>query len=280
MRLIDLFAGAIAHPANELIPEKIPWDDPDFSRRMLAEHLSQDHDLASRRQNIIDSHVDWIHNTFLGGKKGVVLDICCGPGFYTERLAKLGHRCTGIDFSPASIDYAKDHSAFPESCRYIHGDIRAADFGSGFDVVLMIFGEFNTFSPTDAAAVLGKMHKSLNPGGQILIEANPYHTIKKIGDGAPTWFRSESGLFSDNPHFCLMEYRWDGDQRRSETDFIVVDAASAEVVRHRSVAYAHSNEDFISMLTKAGFKEAKILPAWEKESLEATDIFLLLRARK
>jgi hypothetical protein len=25
---------------------KIPWDEPEFSRRMLVEHLSQDHDLA------------------------------------------------------------------------------------------------------------------------------------------------------------------------------------------------------------------------------------------
>jgi len=33
---------------------KIPWDDPDFSRRMLAEHLSQEHDMASRRVEWID----------------------------------------------------------------------------------------------------------------------------------------------------------------------------------------------------------------------------------
>ena len=25
---------------------KIPWEDPDFSKRMLAEHLAQDHDMA------------------------------------------------------------------------------------------------------------------------------------------------------------------------------------------------------------------------------------------
>ncbi|HHI03179.1 MAG TPA: hypothetical protein ENL22_06630, partial [candidate division Zixibacteria bacterium] len=32
---------------------KIPWDDPGFSRRMLQEHLSQDHDLASRKKEMI-----------------------------------------------------------------------------------------------------------------------------------------------------------------------------------------------------------------------------------
>ena len=40
---------------------KIPWDDPDFSRRMLAEHLSQEHDLASRKREMIRTQVQWIH---------------------------------------------------------------------------------------------------------------------------------------------------------------------------------------------------------------------------
>lgn len=29
--------------------DNIPWDEPEFSERMLAEHLSQEHDLALRR---------------------------------------------------------------------------------------------------------------------------------------------------------------------------------------------------------------------------------------
>ena len=41
--------------------DKIPWNDPDFSERMLREHLSQDHDLASRRLEVIEAHVAWIH---------------------------------------------------------------------------------------------------------------------------------------------------------------------------------------------------------------------------
>ena len=38
--------------------EKIPWNEPGFSARMLKEHLSQDHDWASRRFVKIDAHVD------------------------------------------------------------------------------------------------------------------------------------------------------------------------------------------------------------------------------
>ena len=35
--------------------EKIPWNDPEFSERMLEYHLTQEHDLASRSFEIIDS---------------------------------------------------------------------------------------------------------------------------------------------------------------------------------------------------------------------------------
>ena len=79
--------------------EKIPWHDPDFSERMLAEHLSQSHDAASRRFARIDRQVAWIHRELLEGTPTRVLDLGCGPGLYTSRLARLGHECVGIDFS-------------------------------------------------------------------------------------------------------------------------------------------------------------------------------------
>ena len=47
---------------------KIPWDDPAFSRRMLNEHLSQEHDLASRRVEWIDRQVEWIHRGLLSAR--------------------------------------------------------------------------------------------------------------------------------------------------------------------------------------------------------------------
>ena len=42
---------------------KIPWHDPAFSGRMLREHLSQEHDRASRRFEAIEKHVSWIHGS-------------------------------------------------------------------------------------------------------------------------------------------------------------------------------------------------------------------------
>lgn len=67
---------------------KIPWDEPAFSQRMLANHLSQDHDWASRRQEVIERQVNWIASLLPPGAR--ILDLGCGPGFYTHRLAERG----------------------------------------------------------------------------------------------------------------------------------------------------------------------------------------------
>ena len=60
--------------------EKIPWNEPGFSERMLKEHLAQDHNMASRRMEIIDRHVAWIHRKILHEKQSRILDLVCGPG--------------------------------------------------------------------------------------------------------------------------------------------------------------------------------------------------------
>lgn len=79
--------------------DNIPWNEPAFSRRMLDVHLDQAHDLASRRFEVVDRHLAWIHQALLGERPTRILDLTCGPGLYTSRLARLGHRCVGVDSS-------------------------------------------------------------------------------------------------------------------------------------------------------------------------------------
>ncbi len=101
--------------------DNIPWNDPGFSRRMLEEHLTQDHDRASRRFETIDRQVGWIHSEVLQGTAAKILELTCGPGLYTSRLARLGHTCVGIDYAPAAIEYASEEASSEVSlnnCRF------------------------------------------------------------------------------------------------------------------------------------------------------------------
>jgi SAM-dependent methyltransferase len=104
MQLIDVAREFEEVPDPWEEGRTIPWEDPGFSRRMLVFHLGQDSDAASRRLETIDKHIEFI--TRLAKPAGRVLDLGCGPGLYTQRLAEQGYDCLGIDLGPASIDFA------------------------------------------------------------------------------------------------------------------------------------------------------------------------------
>ncbi len=184
----------------------IPWSDPAFSERMLSEHLSQDHDLASRRAETIDQQVAWIHETVLRRQPARIVDLACGPGLYTSRLATRGHRCVGIDYSPAAIAHAIAHAeANGLTCEYHHADIRTADYGRDADLVMLVFGQFNVFSPADARTILAKACDTLAPGGQLLLEPQTCAQVQAGGQTGAVWHSHERGLFSDQPHLWLQE---------------------------------------------------------------------------
>lgn len=241
--------------------EKIPWNDPEFSKRMLREHLSQQHDAASRRFEIIDRHCAWIHTHILGGRAARILDLGCGPGLYAQRLVRLGHQYTGLDFSPASIAYAREQtSAAGLECRFELADLRSVDFGSGFDLVMLIFGEFNVFQPADARRILEKAHAALLPGGQLLLEVQTQESVREQGQESPSWFSSPGGLFSDRPHLCLSESFWHEDQAVAIKRYYVIDAQSHAVQQINECVLAYSETQLRSLLTTSGFSKSTLHP--------------------
>jgi SAM-dependent methyltransferase len=134
---------------------------------MLNYHLSQDTDLASRRLDSIDRVVEWI-DAQLGLSERSVCDLGCGPGLYTQRFASRGAKVTGVDFSAHSLDFAETQG--PQSIRYIEADYLTDDLPTGFDVVTLIYTDLCALSPKKRKMLLGRMHRMLNPGGQIVLD--------------------------------------------------------------------------------------------------------------
>jgi len=234
--------------------DKLPWNDPGFSERMLKEHLSQFHDGASRRFEIIDLHVEWLHRFVLSRQPSRVLDLGCGPGLYLQRLARFGHECVGIDYSPASIAYAKEAARRAElRVQYRLEDVRSAAFGEGFDLVMMTWGEFNVFPPADASKLAGKAAEALCDSGQLVLEVHTFDDVYRQGSSPPTWGAPRADVFSDSPHICLEETFWDEARHVSTTRYFIVDAASSSVTAYASSSQAYTDEEFRSLLRNAGF---------------------------
>jgi SAM-dependent methyltransferase len=257
--------------------EKIPWNDPAFSRRMLREHLSQRHDAASRRTSKIKKHVDWIHRFILEGRPSRILDLGCGPGLYASRLAAHGHACHGIDFSPASIEYAKEHA--PRGCAYTLADVRTADYGEAYDLVMFIYGELNVFTKVDARVILQKAYAALKSGGRLLIEISTYDAIEQTGNQPATWYSTPKGLFADTPHLCLMESFWDEKQSVATERYFIVNAETGEVSRFAASSQAYDDRTIKSMLKKARFKDVQTHPSLTGDEETDADDFAVLVAQ-
>lgn len=263
--------------------EKIPWNEPGFSARMLAEHLSQQHDAASRRTETIARQVAWIHERVLEGRPGRVLDLGCGPGLYALRLAALGHACVGLDFGPASIAYARQQAAASGAdCVFIEGDIRSTTFGpdGAYDLAMLIYGELNVFRRAEAVAILTKAHRALAPGGRLVLEPHTFEAVRAIGLGPATWHTRLSGLFSARPYLLLYEPLWHAEQAVATERYYVVDAETGEMTSYASSMHAYDEAAYRRLLAEAGFGEATFCPSLTGQPDPSQEALLAIVARR
>lgn len=91
-----------------------------------------------------------------------VLDLCCGHGNVSEGLVEAGARVTGLDFSPAMLELARD--AVP-AARFVQGDAMHLDFeAASFDGVTIGFGMPHV---PDPPRVIEQARRVLRSGGRI-----------------------------------------------------------------------------------------------------------------
>lgn len=240
---------------------------------MLREHLDQSHDLASRRAELIDAQVEYIHEQLLNGAPARVLDLACGPGLYAQRLAALGHSYVGIDFSPAAVTHARATTSDGE---FVEGDVRHTAFPGQSDLIMMLYGQINVFRRAAAADIVARALAALRPGGRLLLEAQTADQVSSTGRRPPAWETHPTGLFSLQPHILLTESFWDDEARTATERFYVVDIATAAVTRHAMSTAAYTEREYAELLSRyQGVQITSLEPGWPKG-----DDLLLVTGRK
>ncbi|WP_417764592.1 class I SAM-dependent methyltransferase [Shewanella chilikensis] len=259
---------------------KIPWNDADFSQRMLENHLSQEHDWASRKLAVIERQVDWLCSQLAPGAQ--VLDLGCGPGFYTQLLAKRGFCCTGVDFSPASITYAQQQAqAAGLDIDYQLLDVRSYRPTKKFDFIMMTFGELNVFSAADAKSLLKHCANWLTPNGKLLVEVHSFDEVKRQGQAEPSWQRQSQGLFLDAPHLLLTEHAWDEALQTSSTLFWVIEE-NGKVTRFGSRMQAWQDGEYLQLLNECGFNKIQRIDTavWPSSNTFEGKLYTLMACSK
>jgi SAM-dependent methyltransferase len=274
------FTRRPARPEPWTEGDNLPWNDPAFSERMLKEHLTQDHNHASRHTAMIERQLEWILSTTGLQPPARILDLGCGPGLYTSRLARRGFTCHGIDFSPASIRHARQTAHAEQlDCTYLEADLRRADYGAGFDLVMFLFGEFNVFSPDHARRILTQARQALKPGGWLVLEPQSLDAVRSQGQSGSTWYTSPGGLFSPQPYLALEESFWYAERQTAVIRYIVIDAASAHVSLFSSSVQGYSPGEYRQLLEDSGFTQVAFHASLAGEPHPDLDGMLALTAR-
>lgn len=178
--------------------DDLPWGDPDFSQRMLREHLDESHGAASRRPAEIARQVDllaaWLGGVLAPG--GEVLDVTCGPGLVARELAGRGLRVTGVDIGPAAIRHARQLCAgLP--CAFLLADVREMELPvAAFDAALYLFGQPTVQREGDLAA-------ALRTGGRLAMEILRAEAIGR--SRSTSWWTGSGGLWGAGEHLVLYE---------------------------------------------------------------------------
>ena len=118
------------------------------------------------------------------------LDVCCGYGRHLLPLLGRGYDVMGIDLSGAMLRaLEEDARQRGLSARIIQSDIREIRFTSYFDGAYLTGSSFGVFEdPADDLRALQSIHRSLKPGGRLLIDqANPRAAFPASTAGRKTY---------------------------------------------------------------------------------------------
>ena len=242
----------------------LPWDDPDFSERMLREHLDERHGAATRQAAERAAQLDWFQEQ-LGLRPGSrVLDLTCGPGLYAVALAERGMHVTGVDFSPASIAYARElavAAGVGDRCRFIEADVRDYEpERESYDAALFLYGQLAVFPREEAAALLGKVASALRPGGWLVVELLDPARVDK--NDSSWWFTDDTGLWGERPFLHLGERRWNAAERASVERYYILHLESGVMDEIILCDQTYEAEEMAGMMRAAGFSEVKSFAAW------------------
>jgi len=181
------------------------WDDPYISTQLLKFHLDPSVEAASRAPARIDAQAENLVSSGVLNPGDRLLDLGCGPGLYSLRLARNGLNVTGVDISSHSQNYAIEEARKSAlAIDYRQMDFLHLDYESEFDAVLQSYGELNTFSDDVLAELLSHIRASLKPHGLLLFDVTTRAHRKRTA-ASNRWYVTEGGLWKPGLHLVLEE---------------------------------------------------------------------------
>ena len=181
------------------------WTDEHTSQRMLAFHLDGEIDVSSRRTEFIEASVAWMASRFNLSDGRRVIDLGCGPGLYTSRLARLGATVRGVDFSPRSIRYAREQAEQDGlDIDYHEANYLDCQTDEDFDLATLIMCDFCALSPAQRSSLLVTIDRLLRPEGRVVLDVYSLDAFDQREESASYGKNLLDGFWSSRPYYGFL----------------------------------------------------------------------------
>ncbi len=129
-------------------------------------------------------------------KPELVLDLGCGTGSVTLRLAKMGYDMIGIDLSCEMLDIARAKAENDgENILFLNQDMTDFELYGTVDAIISSLDSVNYITEDDGLLNMMKLCSNyLNPDGLFVFDINSEHKLRNIL-GNNTYVYDEDGIY-------------------------------------------------------------------------------------
>ena len=160
-----------------------------------------------------------------GIRDGLVLDLACGTGSMTRRMAAKGYDMIGIDLSEDCLNIAAEKEE--RETLYLRQDMRAFELYGTVRAIICCCDSINYLTElSDVGQVFRLANNYLDPGGLLILDFHtPWYFREILGDRSITDVDDDLILIWENEEqedgvhamdLCILEREEDGRYRRSE----------------------------------------------------------------
>ena len=216
---------------------------------------------------------------FVGGAMALptgsaVLDLCCGWGRHTIRLAQQGHRMTGLDLSAYHLELARGAAQDANvSVEWIEADMRHIPKPDAtFAGVVNLFTAFGYFDDERNQRVLEEVARVLLPSGVFLVDVINRDWL--MGVFLDThWSEAPEG------RVILEQRRWDAFTGRIHASWTIVDPDGNRRV-HTHDERLYTLQELALRLSMAGLRVTEAFGDFAGSPLRRDSRRLIVVAKK
>ena len=213
-----------------------------------------------------------------GIEEGLVLDLGCGTGSMTERMAARGFDMIGVDVSEEMLELADaKRRKSGQDILYLQQDMRNFELYGTVRAIISVCDSLNYIPEEEQLLqVFGLAYNYLDPDGAFLFDMNTVYKYEKILGESTIAENREEGSF-------IWENYYDEQEHLNEYDLtIYVQEDDGRYSRFEETHFqrAYETERILKLLDEAGFQTEKLLDADTKEAAGQQTERIFVAARK